>query len=171
MNSYFRHLYPILSLYISILCSTHSIVIDPTVNVSTPLRETMRNAHDGVIINVQYLDFQGDYMLHKFKEYEKLSGSKINPIALTQANWFDQIEEDINGAGFVDLYAIFGNWIPTFVEQNGLLDITDEIGNAVGLDWFDIMPAVRQGVASYKNRVYTVPLDGDVRIIYSIFLQ
>lgn len=149
----------------SFQAQAQSVVVDPFANVSTPLRESMRNAHQGVAINIQFLDFMQDYMLTKVANYEALTGVKINSIPATQASWFDDIEEDINGAGFIDLYAVFGNWIPTFVEQNGLLEVTEEVGNAVGLDWFDIMAGVRQGVASYRERVWTVPLDGDVIIM------
>ena len=167
MNGYF-YLEYLIFLFVFAPCRSYcEEVVDPLatnpVNVSTPLRETMRDAHKGVQINVQMLNFQASYYLDKFEEFEKLTGATINPITVTTANWRNQIEEDINGAGFVDLYSMFGNWIPTFADE--LLDITEEVGNAVGLDWFDIMPAVRQGVASYKNRVWTVPLDGDVIIM------
>ena len=148
-----------------IQAQAQTVVVDPFANVSTPLRESMRNAHQGVSINIQVLEWMADYMKTKIANYEALTGVTINSILTTQATWFDDIEEDINGAGFIDLYAIFGNWIPTFVEEGGLLDVTEEVGNAVGLDWFDIMPGVRQGVASYRERVWTVPLDGDVIVM------
>jgi len=149
----------------SFQAQAQSVVVDPFANVSTPLRESMRNAHQGVTINIQVLEWMQDYITEKIANYEALTGVKINTIPTSQATWFDDIQEDINGAGFIDLYAIFGNWIPTFVEENGLLDVTEEVGEAVGLDWFDIMPGVRQGVASYRERVWTVPLDGDVIVM------
>lgn len=86
-----------------IQAQAQTVVVDPFANVSTPLRESMRNAHQGVSINIQVLEWMADYMKTKIANYEALTGVTINPILTTQATWFDDIEEDINGAGFIDL--------------------------------------------------------------------
>ncbi len=48
--------------------------------------------------------------------------------------------------------------------MGGLKDISEDVSE-VGLDWFDIMPAVRMGVATYEQKTYAVPVDGDVIIM------
>ena len=150
----------------SLLFVNADTVTDPYANTSTPLREAMRDKHQNVTIKVQILDFQMNYMLPKFRNFEKLTGATIEQVDTTTATWYQDVEDDITNhyRGFIDLYASFGNWIPQFVELGGLLDISEQVGQ-VGLDWFDIMPAVRMGVATYQQKIYAVPLDGDVIIM------
>jgi hypothetical protein len=135
----------LLLLFAEIQISSCAIVTDPYANISTPLRETMRNQHLGVIINVHLLKFQENFMLEKMKNFEILTGVCIQKIYSTTETWYDDVLVDIrdNSPGFIDLYASFGNWIPQYAELNGLKDLTNETRNAVGLDWFDIMVSFR----------------------------
>lgn len=144
--------------------SDTNAVIDPYADTSTPLREYMRGQHEGVTISVLVLDFTKDFFLTKFRNFEKLTGAKIKPIITSQSTWYDDVLSDIKyqDPGFIDLYQSFGNWIPQFADLGGLMDITQQINNVVGLDWFDLMPAVRNGVATYNKKVFAVPIDGDV---------
>ncbi len=123
----------------------------------------MRGRHEGVTINALVLDFTQDFFLTKFRNFEKLTGAKVEPIITSQSSWYDDVLSDIKyqDPGFIDLYQSFGNWIPQFAGLGGLLDITDHIRDQVGLDWFDVMPAVRNGVATYNKRVFAIPIDGD----------
>jgi hypothetical protein len=118
-----------------------AVITDPYANMSTPLRETMRDQHLGVVINVHLLRFQENFMEEKMKNFEKLTGATIVKIFSTQETWYDDVLADIkdNSPGFIDLYASFGNWIPQYAELKGLKDLTNETRQAVGLDWFDIM--------------------------------
>ena len=108
-----------------------------------------------------------DYMDIKIQGFQQLTGATINVVkASTPITWYQDVNTDIQGLGSIDLYSIFGNWIPTMAEKgHGLLDISQNVREQVGLDWFDIMPAVRSGVATYKKRVYGIPVDGDVIIM------
>ena len=114
--------------------------MDPYANTSTPLRETMRNKHSGVTITIQILEFQKEYYMPIFRNFEKLTGATVKEIESTTASWYDDVRDDITNRspGFIDLYATFGNWVPDFVELGGLQDISEQVGE-VGLDWFDIM--------------------------------
>jgi ABC-type sugar transport system, periplasmic component len=144
--------------------ASQPIFLDPYANTSTPLRETMRGRHWGVTINVQLLDFQSTFMQEKFRNFEALTGATIQEVYSSQNTWYDDVSDDIknNYPGFIDVYASFGNWIPQFADMGGLMDLSDSIFKAVGLDWFDIMPAVRFGSATYKQKVFAIPVDGDV---------
>ena len=157
----------VLGSFLTSASGEEAIITDPYANISTPLREIMRNRHSGVTINVHLLAFQSRFMREKFKNYELLTGATIKEVVSTQAAWYDDVIDDIKNRdiGFIDLYATFGNWIPQFAEMGGLKDISEEMLNTVGEDWFDIMPAVRSGVATYKQKVYAVPLDGDVIVM------
>ena len=139
---------------------------NPYVNNSTPLREVMRNKHEGVTITIQLLDFQKNYYLPKFRAFERLTGATVKEAFSTTETLYSDISDDISNhnPGFIDLYSCFGNWVPQFVEMGGLKDISEDVSE-VGLDWFDIMPAVRMGVATYEQKTYAVPVDGDVIIM------
>lgn len=143
-----------------------SIPLNPYVNTSTPLREVMRNKHKGVTITIQSLNFQSNYYVHKFRDFERLTGATVMEAVSTTETKFSDIYDDIanHNPGSIDLYTCFGNWIPQFVEMGGIKEINEEIGE-VGLDWFDIMPAVRFGVSTYEQKTYAVPVDGDVIIM------
>jgi len=119
-------------------CATR--IIDPYANVSTPLRETIRNKHIGTSVNIQLMDFQQEFMLEKMRNFEALTGAKVETIFSTQETWYDDVLGDIQkNRGFIDLYASLGNWIPQFAELGGLKDLSYDVRKAVGLDWFDIM--------------------------------
>lgn len=120
----------------------------------------------GQTFTLHSLEWIHDYMEAKVKGFEELTGANIRIAAKsTQNTWFADVKQDVEGAGIIDLYSIFGNWIPTFADKGGLKSITTEVREQVGLDWLDIMPAVRQGVATYNEEVYAVPVDGDVIIM------
>jgi len=117
-----------------------AIIIDPYANVSTPLRETIRNKHIGTTVNIQLLDFQEEFMEEKVRNFEALTGVIVEKIISTQETWYDDVLGDIQKSrGFIDLYASFGNWIPQYAELGGLKDLSDDVFAAVGFDWFDIM--------------------------------
>eukprot|EP00551_Chaetoceros_affinis_P009294 CAMPEP_0203685038 /NCGR_PEP_ID=MMETSP0090-20130426/48339_1 /ASSEMBLY_ACC=CAM_ASM_001088 /TAXON_ID=426623 /ORGANISM="Chaetoceros affinis, Strain CCMP159" /LENGTH=900 /DNA_ID=CAMNT_0050554221 /DNA_START=1 /DNA_END=2703 /DNA_ORIENTATION=- len=132
---------------------------------STPLRESMRDRYVGETFNLLSLTWMHKYMTYKVQGFEKLTGVDVQMnVNSTQATWFSDVDEDIEGPGFIHLYSSFGNWLPTFVEKGGLKDLTEDVRNQVGLDWFDIMPAIR-GIATYDEKVYAIPVDGDAIIM------
>jgi ABC-type glycerol-3-phosphate transport system substrate-binding protein len=145
----------LLLLFAGIQISSCAIVTDPYANISTSLRESMRNQHLGVTINVHLLKFQENFMLEKMKNFEILTGVSIQKISSTTDTWYDDVLVDIrdNSPGFIDLYASFGNWIPQYAELNGLKDLTNETRNAVGLDWFDIMVSFRVHYLTFVRQI------------------
>jgi len=144
-------------------CPSYNDTSSPLAQTSTPLREIMRNAHANVEVSIQILLHSKEFFLDKIRDFEELTGAVVTPIVSQAGTWYDDVRYDIlsRDVGYIDAYASFGNWIPQFADMGGLMEITDEVGKA-GLDWFDIMPAVRNGVAEYKGKTFAVPLDGDV---------
>ena len=54
-------------------------------------------------------------MQAKVQGFEELTGATIEIVQTsTQESWFLDVKQDVEGAGVIDLYFIFGNWIPTF---------------------------------------------------------
>src|SRR6266542_3841033 len=71
-------------------------------------------------------------------DFEKLTGAKVQVITVP----------------FSDLY------------QKVLADLTDRVQGDSSLQWNDIAPFFRDFSATYKGRVYTIPLDGDFQMVY-----
>lgn len=145
-------------------CPSYNNTPSIRAETSTPLREIMRNSHTNVTINIQILSHAKEFFLDKIRDFEELTGAIVTPRESAASAWYDDVRYDIlsKDVGFIDAYASFGNWIPQFADMGGLMDITDEVVGKAGLDWFDIMPAVRNGVAEYNGKTFAVPLDGDV---------
>ena len=62
-------------------------ITDPYANESTPLRESMRGRHTGVTLKVLSLDFTENFLLEKFRNFEKLTGVTIEPVRASQTTW------------------------------------------------------------------------------------
>lgn len=78
--------------------------------------------------------------------------------------WKDEIQRDIKkrSMGRYHMYSILATWIPTFAEQNAIQDLTGILSSIGSSYWEDVFPQVRENVAMYNNKIYTLPVDGDV---------
>lgn len=121
--------------YLLLIFTTRHIsgeVIDPTADKSTTLREMMRGKHKGVTITSLVLDFTKEFFAEKYKNFEELTGAKINVIESNTATWYEDVLSDVTDyeSGLIDLYTSFGNWVAQFSELGGFLDITENISQA-----------------------------------------
>lgn len=154
----------LLSLFLSKSQYVNSTLIenDPTLNMTSPLRETMRDKHRGIAITVQVLDHTSHYFQHKFAGFEALTGAKITQSIVYTDTWYEQLESDLNlEKGLVDAYALFGNWIPSLASKGKFMELTSEVERS-DIDWGDILPAIRNGVSIFQKKIYAIPIDGDV---------
>merc|ERR1711937_856974 len=60
------------------------------------------------------------------------------------------------------MYPLLSTWIPTFAEQSYLADVTEHLQNLDSSYWEDVFPQIRENVATYDNKIYALPADGDV---------
>jgi multiple sugar transport system substrate-binding protein len=122
----------------------------------------MTGLHEGVTITVQVVDFAEEYFDHKFAGFEELTGAKIIKSIVRLDTWYQQLEADLNlEKGLVDAYMLFGNWIPSLASMGKFMELTQEVKRE-GLDWGDILPAIRNGVSIFNKKIYSIPIDGDV---------
>src|SRR5438046_9833939 len=53
-----------------------------------------------------------------------------------------------------------------YVPPGYLEDLTDRVKNDSALQWNDIAPFFRDFSATFKGKIYTIPLDGDFQMVY-----
>lgn len=70
------------------------------------------------------------------------------------------------GTNAFDAYVFASQWMVDYVEPGYLTDISDWVTSNPDLQWDDIGPFFRDFSASYKGKVYTIPLDGDFQMVY-----
>ena len=73
---------------------------------------------------------------------------------------------DRRGTNSYDAYVFAPQWMGDFIEPGYLEDLTDRVKADTSLKWDDIAPFFRDFSATYKGKVYTIPLDGDFQMVY-----
>ena len=70
------------------------------------------------------------------------------------------------GTNSYDAAVFAPQWMGDFIEPGYLEDLTDRVKADQALKWDDVAPFFRDFSASYKGKVYTIPLDGDFQMVY-----
>src|SRR5207247_11363430 len=65
-----------------------------------------------------------------------------------------------------DLTVIDPQWMDDYVPPGYLEDLTDRVKNDSTLQCDDTAPFFRDYSATFKGKVYTIPLDGDFQMVY-----
>jgi multiple sugar transport system substrate-binding protein len=125
--------------------------------------------HKGVEVTV--LTFTGPQIAEPLQrrapDFNRLTGAKINVVTVPFADLYDKILADLaTGTNSYDAFVFDPQWMGDFVPPGYLEDISDRVQGDQALKWNDIAPFFRDFSASYKGRVYTIPLDGDFQMVY-----
>lgn len=75
-------------------------------------------------------------------------------------------EDNLGTATAYAGYVFPGQWLPDLAEAGYLEPLTDQVEAHESLDWDDILPAYRNYASRYGDEVYSIPLDGDVLLLY-----
>lgn len=123
---------------------------------------------DGVTISV----ITHDAAVHTGVErniagFEALTGAKVKltgvPVRdfyqILQTNWSSTTSE-------YDAAVILPQWLIDFITAGYLEDLTARVKADAALQWNDITPIFRNVSATYKKRIYSIPLDGDFHMVY-----
>lgn len=124
---------------------------------------------NGVTVNL--LTFDGPQIAEPLKrrapDFEKLTGAKINVIAVGFQDIYDKALLDMStGTNSFDAFVFDPQWMGDFVGPGYLEDLTSRVKTDPTLQWDDIGPFFRDFNATYNGKVYTVPLDGDFHMVY-----
>ncbi|OYD87561.1 ABC transporter substrate-binding protein [Nostoc sp. 'Peltigera membranacea cyanobiont' 213] len=123
---------------------------------------------DGVTINV----ITHDEAIHtgiqrRIAGFEALTGAKVNLTGVPFKNLYTILENNWSGKNSkYDMAVILPQWLIDFIDASYLEDLTARVKTDAALRWEDIAPIFRNVSATYKGRIYSIPLDGDFHMVY-----
>jgi multiple sugar transport system substrate-binding protein len=123
---------------------------------------------DGVTVNVMtQTGAIQEPLQRRAPEFEKLTGAKINVIAVPFSDLYQKVLTDwASGTNSVDAAVFAPQWMVDYVSGGYLEDIGDRVAKDKGIEWSDIAPFFRDFSSSYGGKTYLVPLDGDFHMLY-----
>src|SRR5256886_5070685 len=127
------------------------------------------NKFSGVTVRV--LTFTGPQIAEPLQrrgpEFERLTGAKIEVITVPFSDLYQKLLTDFaTKTNSYDATVFDPQWMGDYVPSGYLEDLTDRVHNDSALQWNDIAPFFRDFSATFKGKVYTVPLDGDFQMVY-----
>ncbi len=100
-------------------------------------------------------------------DFEKLTGAKVQVITVPFSDLYQKVLTDFaTKTNSYDAMVFDPQWMGDYVPPGYLEDLTDRVQGDSSLQWNDIAPFFRDFSATYKGRVYTIPLDGDFQMVY-----
>src|SRR5437762_7529841 len=100
-------------------------------------------------------------------DFEKLTGAKVQVITVPFADLYQKLLTDFaTKTNSYDAMVFDPQWMGDYVPPGYLEDLTDRVQGDSTLQWNDIAPFFRDFSATFKGRVYTIPLDGDFHMVY-----
>ncbi len=127
------------------------------------------NQFQGTEINI--LTFTGPQIAEPLQrrapDFTKLTGAKVNIVTVPFSDLYQKILVDASTkTNSYTGYVLAPQWMPDFVVPGYLEDLTDRIKADKALQWEDVQTFFRDFSSTYKNRNYTIPLDGDFHVAY-----
>ena len=124
---------------------------------------------EGVEVNI--LTFTGPQIAEPLQrrgpDFEAMTGAKINVITVPFSDLYQKILTDAaTGTNSFDAWVFAPQWMVDYVVPGYVEDLTDRIANDPDIAWDDIAPFFRDFSASYADKIYTIPLDGDFHMGY-----
>jgi multiple sugar transport system substrate-binding protein len=134
-------------------------------------KETATGAKPFAGVTVNLVTFTGPQIAEPLQRrapaFGKLTGAKVNVITVPFSDLYDKILSDVaTGTNSYDAFVFDPQWMGDFVPPGYLQDVTGRIKADKRIQWNDISPFFRNFSATFKGRIYTVPLDGDFQMVY-----
>jgi multiple sugar transport system substrate-binding protein len=123
---------------------------------------------DGVTVNVMtQTGAIQEPLQRRAPEFEKLTGAKINVIAVPFSDLYQKVLTDwASGTNSVDAAVFAPQWMVDYVSGGYLEELGPRIAKDKDIDWDQIGPFFRNFSATYNGKTYLVPLDGDFHMLY-----
>src|SRR3989454_8249705 len=100
-------------------------------------------------------------------DFEKATGAKVQVITVPFSDLYQKILTDFaTKTNSYDATVFDPQWMGDYVPSGYLEDLTDRVQKDSALQWNDIAPFFRDFSATFKGKVYTIPLDGDFQMVY-----
>ena len=123
---------------------------------------------DGVTVNIMtQTGAIQEPLQRRAPEFEKLTGAKINVIAVPFSDLYQKVLTDwASGTNSVDAAVFAPQWMVDYVAGGYLEDIGGRVAKDKAIAWDDIAPFFRDFSSSYGGKTYLVPFDGDFHMLY-----
>ncbi|HEX9362424.1 MAG TPA: extracellular solute-binding protein [Candidatus Dormibacteraeota bacterium] len=100
-------------------------------------------------------------------DFSRATGARVEIITVPFSDLYQKILTDFaTKTNSYDAMVFDPQWMGDYVPPGYLEDLTNRVQNDSSLQWNDIAPFFRDFSATFKGRVYTVPLDGDFQMVY-----
>lgn len=133
--------------------------------------ETIKSKYDGTEINLAFASHPSTESFQKLTDdFEKLTGIKVKWEVMEETYLKNKQLLDYTGkTGTYDVLMVDGFWMSEYGAKK-VIEPLDEYLNDTNLTpgWFDyedIVPAYRNGISKYNDKVYGVPTAGETRFI------
>ncbi|HEY2981549.1 MAG TPA: extracellular solute-binding protein [Anaerolineales bacterium] len=138
----------------------------PAESTSAPAPEGKQ--FDGVTVNL--LTFVGPQVAEPLQrrapDFTALTGATINIITVPNSDLYQKALTDMaTGTKAYDAFLFAPSWIVDFAPAGYIEDLTSRVNADTALQWDDVAPFFRD-FNSYNGKVYSIPLDGDMHMVY-----
>src|SRR5207245_2555062 len=122
-------------------------------------------------VTVRVVTFTGPQIAEPLQrrapDFEKATGAKVQIITVPFSDLYQKVLTDFaTKTNSYDATVFDPQWMGDYVPPGYLEDLTDRVKNDSTLQWDDIAPFFRDFSATFKGKVYTIPLDGDFQMVY-----
>ena len=122
-------------------------------------------------ITIRALTFTGPQVAEALQrrgpEFTSQRGARVEITLVPFNELYQAILDDFaDKTGKYDLVVFAPQWLVDFAKPGYLEDLGARIQGDPDIAWSDIAPFFREFSASYLDRIYTVPLDGDFQMVY-----
>src|SRR6266571_4467245 len=127
------------------------------------------NKFSGVTVRV--LTFTGPQIAEPLQrrgpDFERQTGAKIEVITVPFSDLYQKLLTDFaTKTNSYDAMVFDPQWMGDYVPPGYLEDLGGRIKNDSAIQWNDIAPFFRDFSATFKGKIYTIPLDGDFQMVY-----
>ena len=122
-------------------------------------------------VNINVLTVTGpqiaEPMQRRGAEFSAATGATVNVTVVPFGDLYQKALTDFaSGTNSADIIVFDPQWMGDYVQGGFLEDLSGRVGGDPVLKWEDIGPFFRDFSATYKGKVYTIPLDGDFHMVY-----
>ncbi len=133
-----------------------------------PATEPAGKMYEGVTIDI--LTFVGPQVAEPLQrrgpDFTELTGATVNIITVPNSELYQKVLTDAaSGTNAYDGYLFAPAWVTDFAPAGLIEDLTPYVEADAALEWDDVAPFFRD-FNSYGGKVYSIPLDGDMHMVY-----
>src|SRR5258706_1162465 len=127
------------------------------------------NKFSGVTVRV--LTFTGPQIAEPLQrrgpDFERATGEKVEVITVPFSDLYQKLLTDFaTKTNSYDAMVFDPQWMGDYVPPGYLEDLGGRIQSDSALQWNDIAPFFRDFSATFKGKIYTIPLDADFQLVY-----